>query len=333
MLRTRRFFAIYSVAVPFFAVSLFSVGLGALCTAASAQAQPLLAEPIRPLPQRSAVNQPRAALGRALFHDLRLSNDNLQSCASCHQLAKGGADTRALSAGAGGLPTRFNTPTVYNAMLNFRQSWTGRYSIDDLLEHVVTPGPKASAWELVASRLTGTDIGAQFAQVYGDNVSAAQVKDALGQYLRSLATPSRFDRYLRGDQNAISSDEKLGYARFKSYGCVSCHQGINVGGNMYQKFGALRELAPGATMAADLGRYELTKNEADRNMFRVPSLRNVALTAPYFHNGSVATLDEAVDAMFKYQLGRQAPPKDKDLIMRFLGTLSGEKMPPPGALP
>jgi cytochrome c peroxidase len=169
--------------------------------------------------------------------------------------------------------------------------------------------------------------------VYGDTVNAAQLKDALGEYLRSLATPSRFDRYLRGDKQALSTDEKLGYARFKSYGCVSCHQGINVGGNMYQKFGAVRELAPGASMAADLGRYELTRREADRHMFRVPSLRNVALTAPYFHNGSVATLEEAVDAMFKYQLGRQAPPLDKELIVRFLHTLNGEVMPPPGALP
>ena len=123
MLRARHFFA-----VPFFVVPFCAGALSALCPAAGAQAQPLLAEPIRPLPLPGAVNKPRAALGRALFNDLRLSNDNLQSCASCHQLAKGGADTRPLSAGAGGLPTRFNTPTVYNAMLNFRQSWTGRYS-------------------------------------------------------------------------------------------------------------------------------------------------------------------------------------------------------------
>jgi cytochrome c peroxidase len=306
------------------------------CTAGSAFAQPLLAEPIRPLPLASGADSARAGLGRTLFHDLRLSGDNTQSCASCHQLARGGADSRPLSAGAGGIQSKLNTPTVYNSSFNFRQTWTGRHStIDGLLDHVITrPGVFASTWETVASRLTGdAAIGAQFNRVYGEDVSAALVKDALSHYLKSLVTPSRFDRYLRGDKQALSTDEKLGYAKFKSFGCVSCHQGINVGGNMYQKFGAMRELSPSAKMAEDLGRYEITKRAADRNMFRVPSLRNVALTAPYFHNGSVATLEEAVDAMFKYQLGRGASKQDKELIIRFLHTLSGEQMPPPGAQP
>ena len=306
-----------------------------LCHAAVTVAQPLLAEPIRPLPRLSGADPARAALGRALFHDLRLSNDNTQSCASCHQLDKGGADGRPLPNGASGLLNRFNTPTVYNSQFNFRAGWTGRYSgIDGLLDHVIArPTVSASTWDLVASRLTGAEMSAHFQRVYNDDVSGALVKDALSHYLRQLATPSRFDRYLGGDKNAISTDEKLGYARFKSYGCVSCHQGINVGGNMYQKFGAMRELAPGAAMAAELGRYELTRREADRHMLRVPSLRNVALTAPYLHNGSVPTLGEAVDAMFKYQLGRDAPAQDKALIIRFLHTLTGEKMPPPGAKP
>ena len=317
------------LACRFIIVFLFALG-----GARAAQSQALLAEPIRPLPLQHGADQTRAALGRALFHDARLSSDKGQSCASCHQLERGGADAKALSTGADGKPTRFNTPTVYNTVFNFRQSWTGSHStIDGLLEHVVGPAGAKATWELVASRLAGTALGNQFARVYGNEAGAAQVKDAMSQYLLMLSTPSRFDRYLRGERNAISSDEKLGYARFKSYGCVSCHQGINVGGNMYQKFGAMRELAPGAGMAADLGRYQVTRRETDRFMFRVPGLRNVALTAPYFHNGSVATLEEAVDAMFKYQLGRQAPTQDKELILRFLRTLSGETMPPPGAMP
>lgn len=312
-----------------------AVTLLALSGAGAAWAQPLLAEPIRPLAPRHGADPARAQLGRALFHDLRLSNDNRQSCATCHQLDKGGADGRALPLSAGGLQSTFNTPTVYNSTLSFRQTWTGSHSsIDGLLDHVMArPGAHASRWDLAASRLTGSDIGASFNQVYGEDVSGALVKDALGQYLATLVTPSRFDRYLRGDRSAITADEKLGYARFKSYGCVSCHQGINVGGNMYQKFGAMRELAPGAPLAADLGRFALTGRAADRHMFRVPSLRNVALTAPYLHNGSVATLEEAVDAMFKYQLGRGAPPQDKELIIRFLRTLSGEQLPPKGAKP
>ncbi len=308
----------------------------ALCAAGHAFAQPLLAEPIRPLPLNSGANPARAAIGRLLFNDLRLSRDNNQSCASCHQLARGGADARALSLGAGGIAHRFNTPTVYNSTFNFRQTWTGRHStIDGLLDHVITrPNGLVSSWEMVASRLTGdADMGAKFYAVYGDDVTPAMLKDALGHYLKSLNTPSRFDRYLRGDKAALTFDEKTGYAKFKSFGCVNCHQGINVGGNLYQKFGAMREPAAGAAIAIDQGRFDLTGRASDRRMFRVPSLRNVALTAPYFHNGSVATLDEAVEAMFKYQLGRDASPGDRDLIVRFLKTLSGEKMPPPGALP
>lgn len=303
-----------------------------LAFAQAAGAQPLLAEPIRPLAPASGVQPARAALGRALFYDLRLARDNNQSCASCHQLARGGADTRALSLGAGGLANRFNTPTVYNSTLNFRHTWSGQHStIDALLEHhIAHPAGLASNWEMVTSRLTGDlEMSSRFNLAYGEDVSAALVKDALGQFLKSLSTPSRFDRYLRGDKAAITADEKAGYARFKSFGCVSCHQGINVGGNMYQRFGAMREPAAGAAIAADQGRFELTRRASDRRMLRVPSLRNVALTAPYFHNGSVATLDEAVDAMFKYQLGRDASPEDKRLVLRFLDTLSGEKLAPP----
>ncbi len=313
-----------------------TLGWLAMLAAGAATAQPVLAEPIRPLPLSSGANRARAALGRVLFHDLRLSRDNNQSCASCHLLARGGADTRALSLGAGGIANRFNTPTVYNSTLNFRQTWTGRHStIDGLLDHVISrPSGLASTWEIVASRLSGDKaMTAHFSSVYGDEVNPALLKDALGQYLKSLTTPSRFDRYLRGDKAAISVDEKAGYARFKSFGCVSCHQGINVGGNMYQRFGAMREPAAGAGIAADQGRFDLTGRESDRRMFRVPSLRNVALTAPYFHNGSVATLDDAVEAMFKYQLGRDASPEDKALVVRFLHTLSAEKPPADGAKP
>ena len=308
----------------------------ALCATSAATAQPMLAEPIRPLPQSSGANPARAAIGRMLFNDVRLSRDNNQSCTSCHQLERGGADSRALSLGAAGAANRYNTPTVYNSTFNFRQSWTGRHStIDGLLDHVITrPNGLASSWDMVATRLSGdARLGQHFNAAYGNDVTPAMLKDALGHYLKSLTTPSRFDRYLRGDKAALTSEEKGGYAKFKSFGCVSCHQGINVGGNMFQRFGAMREPAPGAAIAVDQGRFNLTGRESDRRMFRVPSLRNVEFTAPYFHNGSVATLEEAVDAMFKYQLGRDASAADKDLVLRFLKTLSGEKLPPPGAKP
>jgi cytochrome c peroxidase len=301
----------------------------------SAWAQAPLAEPIRPLPLGHGIDLQRAALGRALFYDVRLSRQSTQNCASCHQLGKGGADGKALSSLGGALRTRFNTPTVYNSSFNIRQGWTGRHrGVDGLLDHVLTAPPGGTTWDLVALRLAGDGaLATEFNAVYGSDVSAALLKDALGSYLQTLVTPSRFDRHLRGDKAALSHEEKLGYARFKSFGCVACHQGINVGGNMYQKFGAMRPLAPGAAMAADPGRFELTGKAADRHLFRVPSLRNVALTAPYFHNGSVATLDEAVDAMVKYQLGRTATASDRALLVRFLETLSGEVLPPRGAQP
>lgn len=308
----------------------------ALCSLGASGAEPLLAEPIRPLPSRTAVDPARAALGRALFHDLRLSRDNTQSCASCHQLQHGGADPRPLSLGPGGLPMLRNTPSIYNSNFNFSQAWTGSYSgIGGVLDHVMgVTDAVPSAWDIVVSRLTGDQLmGERFKRVYGDDVRADLVQDALASYVKSLVTPSRFDRYLRGDKHALSADEKSGYAKFKSYGCVSCHQGINVGGNLYQKFGAMRELGKDAPIAADLGRFALTRREGDRHMFRVPSLRNVALTAPYFHNGSVATLDEAVGAMFKYQLGRDAPSGDQQLIVRFLQALNGEQLPPAGGKP
>jgi cytochrome c peroxidase len=165
-----------------------------------------------------------------------------------------------------------------------------------------------------------------FKRVYDGAPSRAHVVDALVSFERSLVTPSRFDAWLRGDRNAITADELRGYERFKSYGCVACHQGMNVGGNMYQVFGVIRPYATktGHGNEADLGRYLVTKRASDRYVFKVPSLRNVAKTAPYFHNASAATLEEAVDVMFRYQLGRPAPAEDKALIIRFLHTLNGE---------
>lgn len=308
----------------------------ALCGAQAAWGQASSGEPIRALPDSVGGDPSRIALGRRLFFDTRLSRDGRMSCASCHDLKRGGVDHKALSAGFGGKLNQYNTPSVYNSGLNFRQSWAGREAtLEERLDHIVEgPATFASNWRTVLDALAAdTALVAQFRQVYDDELREAYLKDALAQYLRSLITPSRFDRYLRGDPGAITAEEKAGYAKFKSFGCVACHQGINVGGNMYQKIGVMRELPGLAPAGADLGRFQLTGREADRHVFRVPSLRNVALTAPYFHNGSIDTLEEAVDAMFKYQLGRSASAQDKELIVRFLHTLNGEHMPPPGALP
>jgi cytochrome c peroxidase len=166
-----------------------------------------------------------------------------------------------------------------------------------------------------------------FKGAYTDGLQSKNIQSAIAEFQRTLATPnSKFDKYLRGDKNALNADEQKGYQLFKNYGCIACHQGVNVGGNMYQVFGVMGDYFKqrGNMTEADLGRYNVTKNDADKHMFKVPSLRNVAVTAPYFHDGSVKTLPEAVEVMFRYQLGRSAPQSEKDLIVKFLQTLTGE---------
>ncbi|MNF98236.1 Cytochrome c551 peroxidase precursor [compost metagenome] len=158
-------------------------------------------------------------------------------------------------------------------------------------------------------------------------MTQANIQNAIASFERTLITPdSRFDQYLQGKADALSRDEKTGYLKFKQYGCIACHQGINVGGNMFQKFGVMGDYfkARGNSSEVDLGRYVVTREVEDRNVFKVPSLRNVALTAPYFHDASARSLEDAVDVMFKYQLGRTASEEDKGLIVLFLKTLTGE---------
>jgi cytochrome c peroxidase len=270
-------------------------------------------EPIKPVPAALPADPLRAALGRQLFQERRLSGNGRVSCASCHDLAQGGADGRARSPGLRGRPTARNAPTVLNAALNFRQFWDGRAAtLEQQAEAVVSnPDEMGGSWPEVVRRLQADPAYRRaFAAAYADGVSAANVQDALASYERTLLTPdSRFDRYLRGEQGAISSDERAGYLRFKQYGCVACHQGVNVGGNMYQRFGVLGDL-PGQRGRDGLGQR-----------FKVPGLRNVASTAPYLHDGSAATLEEAIDVMFKYQLGRIASEQDRKLIAQFLRTL------------
>jgi cytochrome c peroxidase len=166
-----------------------------------------------------------------------------------------------------------------------------------------------------------------FADAYPDGVTVNTVQNALASYERTLlSSNSRFDQYLLGDTDILTTEEKYGYQRFKDYGCIACHQGVNIGGNMFQKLGVMGDYFKdrGNPVESDLGRYLVTQDDEDRNVFKVPSLRNVAVTAPYFHDGSASTLEEAVDVMFKYQLGRIPSAEDKTLIVQFLKTLTGE---------
>lgn len=305
-----------------------SGALTAVCLPFGAAAQ--LDEPIKPVALDPRLDAKKVALGDQLFHDKRLSKDNSVSCASCHNLSRGGADSLATSVGIRGAKGPINAPTVFNSSLNFRQFWDGRVASleEQAAAPVHNPVEMGSSWaEVLAKLAQDPALTASFKASYADGLSAKNIQDAIAVFERSLVTPNaRFDKYLKGDKAALSADEVKGYQLFKAYGCVACHQGVNVGGNMFQTFGVMGDYFAkrGGVTAADLGRYNVTKNEADKHVFKVPSLRNVAVTAPYFHDGSAKTLPDAVDVMFKYQLGRPASAQDKDLIVKFLYTLTGE---------
>jgi cytochrome c peroxidase len=311
------------------AVRALTLALAGYCAVQSPSTRAaLLDEPIRPLPDQTSGDPTRVALGKRLFFDPRFSRDNKVSCASCHDFAKGGADGRAHSPGVDGHASPLNSPSVFNTGFNFRQLWNGKAeSLQDQLDMVITnPNVFDSSWDNILSKLGKDEVLVrEFRSAYPDGLTRRNLIDALVVFERSLVTPSRFDAYLRGNVDAISAEEKQGYARFKSYGCVACHQGVNVGGNMFQVFGVVRPYLGkhGSGQEIDLGRYLVTRRESDKYVFKVPSLRNVALTAPYFHDGSVRTLEEAVDVMIKYQLGRTAPQEDRALIVKFLHSLTG----------
>ena len=290
-------------------------------------------EPLRALPHLDELklDEQKIELGQRLFNDTRLSKDNTISCASCHALDKGGDDGLSHSVGIEGQTGDINAPTIFNTAYNFRLFWDGR--ANSLEEQVSGPvhHPKemGSSWDEILGKLKQDDaLLKDFTAIFDEALKPEHIESAIAEFQRSLITPSRFDRYLEGDKTAITETELLGYSKFKTYGCVACHQGVNVGGNMFQKFGVMGDYFKGAVTPseADLGRFNVTGREADKHVFKVPSLRNIALTAPYFHNGSVATLPEAVDVMFKFQLGRPAPVEDKALIVAFLKSLSGEAL-------
>ena len=287
-------------------------------------------EPLKPIPEEVDVNPEKVALGRALFHDPRLSKDDTTACVSCHDLGNGGDDARRVSIGVEGKLGTINAPTVFNAGLNFRQFWDGRATtLEQQIDGPVqSPVELGSLWpEVIAKLYAHESYPKRFEALYPDGITRENVRNALAEFMKSLTTPnSRFDRWLKGDEAVLSAVEKRGYALFKHYGCVSCHQGANVGGNMFQVFGVLNEYFRnrGNITEADLGRYNVTGNPADRHAFKVPSLRMAALTAPYLHDGGAATLRDAVDIMFEYQLGRDAPDEDKDAIVAFIKTLAGD---------
>jgi cytochrome c peroxidase len=186
-----------------------------------------------------------------------------------------------------------------------------------------------SNWpEVIAKLKQSPEYVNDFAAAYPDGIRSQNIKDAISVFERSLVTPnSRFDRFLRGEQGVLSANEQNGYRLFKEHGCSSCHQGTNIGGNLFEKFGVMTTRKGGNSAKADLGRFNVTGLEADKHVFKVPSLRNIALTAPYFHDGSSRTLEEAVNVMAVFQLGRSLTPSDTQDIVKFLNTLTGDYKP------
>lgn len=286
-------------------------------------------EPISPIAAAVGLDPAKLQLGEQLFHDVRLSHGNRISCASCHKLDAGGDDDQARTTGADGQPLDFNTSTIFNAALSFRLNWRGNFSTLKEQNEATLQGALLmnTSWaELLPKLAADPQYAEAFARIYGAAPERDSVLDALAVYQRSLVTPdARFDRYLAGETDAITADEKQGYQIFKDNGCISCHQGVNVGGNLFQRFGIFADPFAGqkTLTRADLGRFAITGVESDRHVFRVPSLRNVAATAPYFHDGRTASLEGAVEIMARNQLGRELDDRDVDLIVKFLGTLTG----------
>jgi len=286
-------------------------------------------EPITPIPISLNLDARKVALGRRLFYDPFFSRGNTVACVHCHNLATGGVDGLQHSTSVEGKEGKINTLTVFNSGFNFRLFWDGRAA--NLEDQIEFPMPHASemdsTWpEVIAKLDKDADYRREFLEIYQEGTEPRSVKNAIATFERSLTTPnSKFDLFLRGDMHALDSDELAGYELFKGLGCISCHQGRNVGGNMYAKLGLVENYFDnrGNVQEVDFGRYNVTGNEADRHAFRVPSLRNVALTAPYFHDASAVTLEHAVATMAKYQLGVDLSGEEIARIVKFLNTLTG----------
>ncbi|WP_086228269.1 cytochrome-c peroxidase [Campylobacter sp. P0109] len=280
---------------------------------------------ITPIPDSIPYNKEKAMLGKQLYMDTTLSADGKVSCNTCHDTKTFGMDNQVFSTGINGvMDTPFNSPTTFNAAFNFVQFWNGRAK--DLADQARSPftNPQEMGLndeaEVIKIIEQNPDYKAKFNKIYGE-INMDNITDAIAEFEKTLITPNApFDRYQKGDENAISEAAKRGWNAFKTNGCVACHQGQNIGGTMYQKIGIF-EPYPNQE---NLGRYEITKVESDKMVFKVPSLRNVAKTAPYYHDGSIPTLDACVQFMAYYQLGKFLDQQTVEDIVAFLESLTGE---------
>lgn len=295
-------------------------------------AQPLN-EPIEAIFAAKSLDMAQVELGKKLYFDPRLSKSGFISCNSCHNLSMGGTDNLATSIGHNWHQGPINSPTVLNASMNIAQFWDGRAA--DL--QAQAGGPIANPGEMASSHGLAIDILStipqyvvEFKKVFAqDKIDIEQVTSAIAEFEKTLVTPnSRFDQWLLGDPNAIDADELAGYQLFKNSGCVGCHNGPAVGASSFQKMGIVK---PYKTRNKAQGLIAVTGKDSDRFKFKVPTLRNVELTYPYFHDGQAQTLNEAVDVMAKLQLGRTFSNTENQQIVAFLKTLTGDQ--PSFALP
>lgn len=293
-------------------------------------------EPIRPIPDSVAVDAAKVQLGKELYHDTRLSGDGTISCASCHAIETAGVDNHQFSDGIGGQLGGINAPTSYNSVFNFVQFWDGRAAT--LAEQAAGPPLNpvemgSKSFDEIAARLSAdADFCKRFLASYPEGLNEKTITDAIAEYEKTLLTPnSPFDRYLKGDKNAMTAEQIEGYAIFKDYKCATCHAGVNMGGLSYELMGQRanyfqdREMnAKSGLTDSDNGRWAQTKVERDRYRFKTPTLRNVALTWPYYHDGSVATLEKAIEMMAEYQVGRNMSEAEIGKVKSFLDAQTGQ---------
>lgn len=293
------------------------------------QPPPVSPAPIAPLPKSPSLDPSVVRLGKSLFHDRRLSRHDDVACSTCHRLRHGGDDGRRVSVGTGGAAGIFNTPTVFNAGFDFIQSWDGRADTleGEIAAEIRNPRELGTSPEAVRRKLAADPmLVSRFDKTFGSGLTGETIVSALATYVRALSTPGApFDRYLAGDADAIGPAARRGYTLFQNLGCLSCHQGRNLGGNLFEPLGVMAEhFGSGrAPTRADYGRYNVTGREQDCYVFKVPSLRNVAQTAPYLHDGSAATLQAAVRIMAKYEVGTPVSEGQVRALTAFLRSLSG----------
>lgn len=288
-------------------------------------------EPVQPLIASLPTDSAKVALGFDLYHDTRLSGDNTISCATCHGLNTGGVDRKQYSEGIDGQFGGVNAPTVYNSALNILQFWDGRAA--DLKEQAAGPPLNPvemgshSFDEISAKLAEDKDMSKRFLEIYPEGINQSTITDAIAEFEKTLLTPSRFDHYLMGDKDALTAEELEGYQLFKDNKCATCHTGMNIGGQSFEYMGIKLNYfdyrGTGLT-DGDNGRFAVTNDEQDRHKFKTPTLRNVMITPPYMHDGSVATVEDAIRIMHQFQIGNAITDAETAKIVAYLNTLTGE---------